>query len=158
MCLITRYAATKKFIEDNKHKKTIDVYKFFSWYKFSEQFYSPFQGSSIQPGYLISDYKKPNFFKRKFYKFPSLKMENIHGGGIHVFLNEIDAKSCAHNYNGAKLVFACEAEVKDLVAVGDFDLVFTSAVFTKIHIPQNEFTIRLEEARHIFRDKTENFA
>jgi hypothetical protein len=147
MCCSGSIEKTRKFLSKHKNHKTVTVYKVFKtqdtdysngWYAapiVTKGLFAPYRGDRYYPG--ETNASRPENRIRK---------ECRVNKGIHVFLTREDAEGLARS-SSIKVVVKMTAQVKDLIAVGDFEGIPNNAVFKKVTLSRSEYD------KHVKKEK-----
>lgn len=124
MCLAGSVSATQNYLEENKGKRKVKVYKILEDYR-NGKLYSPYWEKEYKPGYNNSN--RP-------LKARLIGYDRDINNGIHVFTTKQAAEEYADLYN-YKIVVELTANLEDLVAVSEEG----QAVFTRVYLTKKEF-------------------
>ena len=134
MCLFLNAKRDKRYRFRHKNKKTITVYKVVKKTKHSKGLQSLFRCKPIKGGWYKSNRKNNTQLSYRE------KATYLVQYGIHVFTTRAIASYKA-KHDSRKVVIACTAYMKDLVASG----YYREAVFTKVWIPAAEIRKALSQ-------------
>ena len=129
MCLTIDEQVTKKFLEKNKNKKEVVVWKIIKLWEEGihspNKYVTPYFAAAINAGWFKT---KGKLERSKSFVFPGRTY--IGGGTIHVFTNRRAARLERKLIKGK--IIKCKALVKDFVAAGmDNDLCFKKIWISK---------------------------